>query len=392
MQVTDVRFFLSRFRGAPPINGQAASLITALDACLIDGFGDITPLSVTVADGIATATVNVSDTFEQHATIQISGSATPGLNGLTRVLTSSSDQITFATTAADGTASGTISIKYAPVGHWEKVFDDSGTGQKAVYQSKHPASLGYFLRVDDSVGDRARVVAYADMTDLDTGVVPFPDPSQVTNGYWLKSSASNALATNWGIFADPRTVYLAMQAHAGGSANGAPCRGFGDMAPVINSDTGACAISVSNPSLSVLGPQYGYGGFDAYVGSGGGIYAPHRMTGASGATSVRSVTGSGQSGHSGSLGAYPSPVNAALYLSKIELVESSAPRMTVPGVYFCPQSGLANLWPDYTMVGGPGGRPFIGIRLGDPNGPYVNSEARGAYFIDPIGPWRGAEV
>lgn len=392
MQVTDVRFFLSRFRGAPTINGLPGSLITALDACLIDGFGAITPLSVTVADGIATATVNVNDTFEQHATIQISGAETAGLNGLARVLTSDSTTFTFATEAADGAAAGTISIKYAPVGHWEKVFDDGGTGEKAVYQSKHPASLGYFLRVDDSVGDRARVVAYADMTDLDTGTGPFPDPSQVTDGYWLKSSAASAAATQWGIFADPRTVYLAMQAHAGGSSNGAPCRGFGDMIPVINSDTRACAISVSDPSSSSAAAQYAYGGFDANAGLGGSIYTPHRETGASGATTIRSVTGSGASGSSGSFGAYPSPVNAALYLSKIELAESSAPRMTVPGVYFCPQSGLANLWPDYTIVVGPGGRPLIGIRLGDSNGPTSGSNDRGAYFIDPIGPWRNAEA
>ena len=115
-----VKWFSSDMRGAPTISGTPGALITALDACLITGFGAVTATGVTVSGGIATVGVPSGQTFAQHAVVLISGATPSALNGEHRVLTSSSTQITFATTAADGAATGTIEIRYAPVGQWEK--------------------------------------------------------------------------------------------------------------------------------------------------------------------------------------------------------------------------------------------------------------------------------
>ena len=97
-----VKWFSRDMRGAPTISGTAGSRIAALDACLLTGFGPVTSTGVTVSGGIATATVPSGQSFAQHAVVLISGATPSALNGEARVLTSSSTQITFATTAADG--------------------------------------------------------------------------------------------------------------------------------------------------------------------------------------------------------------------------------------------------------------------------------------------------
>lgn len=188
--MTSVKHFHSAMNGAPVLSGTAASLIAVLDACLVNGFGLQTASSVVVASGIATATFPSGHSFEPDTIALIDGAAPAGLNGEKHVLTTSTNTITFAATGiADGTATGTITAKLAPAG-WEKPF--SGTNL-AVFRSLNVESTRMYLRVDDTGTTNSRVAGYESMTDVNTGVGPFPTSAMISGGgWWPKASAANA--------------------------------------------------------------------------------------------------------------------------------------------------------------------------------------------------------
>lgn len=229
MAAFPVKYINNAMRGAPVLNGQAGTLIGVLDAFLLTGFGTVSALSVNVAGGIATAAVQAGNSFDKGCIVWVDGATPAALNGEQRVLTASSTAITFFTTAPDGPATGTITIKVAPVGGWEKKY--SGTN-KAVYRSTDPQSSGFCLRVDDVGSYRARVRGFEAMSDVDSGTGPFPTDAQIDGGgYWFKSMASSVAAVRYDLIADSRTIFLAVGArsHDDPSATASPLRGFGDI-------------------------------------------------------------------------------------------------------------------------------------------------------------------
>lgn len=199
---TSVKWFISGTSGAPVLRGQAGALIEVLDACLVDGFCVRTPDSFTVAGGVATLTFSGGNPYPQHAVIAIASASNANLNDEWRIATADATTITF---ACPGVSDGTItsaSVKLAPAG-WEKPFADAGA-YKAVYRSKNPLSTRPHLRVLDSNSQWVRVRGYESMSDVDTGVNPFPTFAQFSETMytWPKSSENNANAKNWVVVAD----------------------------------------------------------------------------------------------------------------------------------------------------------------------------------------------
>lgn len=90
---------------------------------------------------------------------------------------------------------------------WTKVF--SGTNKAAYqYTTGHP-----ILRVDDTGSiSNARVAylrAYESMTDIDTGINPFPTTTQSTNGYIvLKSTVLDSSERVWNFFTKDGSFYF----------------------------------------------------------------------------------------------------------------------------------------------------------------------------------------
>ena len=84
---------------------------------------------------------------------------------------------------------------------WSKVF--SGTN-KAVYR----AATGnrFYLRVDDSDNDVARVIGYEQMSDVDTGIDPFPLNSQIAGGLYLRKT--NGVTGGWAVFGNATSFYF----------------------------------------------------------------------------------------------------------------------------------------------------------------------------------------
>jgi hypothetical protein len=389
---TSVKHIHSGMRGAPQISGTPGTLIAALDALFISGWGVTTALSVTVAGGVATAQLTPGDTFDRDAVVLVAG-ATPGaLNGEARVASSSNTSISWATTAPDGVATGTITIKYAPQTSWVKVF--AGTN-KAVYRSSHPQSAGHYLRVDDTGTTTARVRGFESMSDVDTGVGPFPTEAIMAGGgYWHKSITANATAIRYRIFADERFVIIAIGAGSATPANkNAPARGFGDpIALAPGGDVWATVLSFNGSGSSAVGdasftnPNTG--------GATGNTVAARAFSGLGGAVAMinEPFTGGAISGVTATLGAFPSEVDGQLKLSKMfthEVGTGKPPRAVIPGVLFIPQSGAWGPLSDGDILTGAG--DMAGRRLmvvPDPgNNSWGNSTAA-CYLVDITGPWR----
>src|SRR3990167_8515262 len=356
---TSVKHIHSGMRGAPTINGVVgAGIIPALDTLFNTGWGVTTAIAVSVASGIATATLTSGETFDRDAVVLIAG-ATPGdLNGEARVLTTSLTSITWATTAADGVATGTITIKYAPQTDWVKVY--AGTN-KAAYRSNHVQSRGRYLRIDDTGTTTARVRGYESMTDVDTGTGPFPTDAQMSGGgHWHKSVFANATAVKYRIFCDERFVLIEIAAGYSGGVNniGAVASGFGDPIELSPSgDAWATLLSFNGVNATFVGRASFADASDS--SADGQTVFPRALVGLGG--SVQGVTapftGSGVSGGVATLGVAPSAVDGQIKTSRVLVRETGAnlpPRAVVPGVLFIPQSGAYGLLQDGDRLDGSG--------------------------------------
>ena len=378
--------------GAPTLNGVAGSLIAVLDACLVDGFGLKTADSVAVSGGIATATFSTGHSFGPDVIALVTGATPAGLNGEKRVLTTSTNTITFdATSIADGTATGTIAVKLAPAG-WAKPF--SGTNL-AAYRAIDPTGTRMFLRVGDTGTTTARVVGYESMSDVNTGVAAFPLEAQLSGGgFWPKANAANASARSWTVIADSRGFWVHLHTHAltapGISGN---VWGFGDFESYKAGDPYACALFMSYIDVASSAVNQGGAVENGSPGGVAGPYAPRSFTGLGGSAQLYHLTEShfGLSSLSGTgagaaVSVYPNGPNNGLLLSRKLVAENNiAIRGIVRGALLAPQNchGAFN-WCD--KVDGQGtlaGRKLLAIKVGAPAG----TASQGVVFFDITGPW-----
>ena len=393
MTTIPVKWAHNGMRGAPVINGNAGTLISALRAFLITGFAAVDAVSATALGGIATIYLPAGQSFEEHSVVLMSGA----LSGEARVLTSASDRITIETSEPDGQISGPINVRYAPVGGWQELFAGA-KANVAVFRSADLTGSRMFLRIDDSAGAAARVVGYESMTDIDTGTGAFPSAAQVAGGgYWHKAQAAVAVAVRWKFVGDAKFFAHAICPYTGSSSgdySSAPCRGFGDplvMSP--NGDAWSCVLSVSS-SASVN--SLAVGSFDAngLSGSNGGVYSPRAFSGLGSSLmfDARPLTGSsGYSGVDSTLGACPSTIDGQVKTSIVYVKESgnalAPPRSVVPGIHYIPQSGLISVLSDGDVLLGSGNlRGHRLLSVGVAGG--ATSVAFGRYLLDMTGPWR----
>lgn len=395
---TSVKFMTENMPGAPVLSGAAGTLISVLDALLVTGFGLRTATSVTVAGGVATVTLasNGLNANLLHSVILVDGVAAPmaDLNGEQRVTAASTTTLQFATAVADGTATGTITVKSAPAG-WEKLY--SGTN-KAVYRSTHVQSAKHCLRVDDTGTMSARVIGYETMTDVDTGVGPFPTAAQMSGGgYWWKSIDATATARGYFFAADPRMLLAAPRASGVGAALSANVRGFGDpIALAPSGDAWATVLSYAGSNNS-SGFEYGaFSGTTAASATIGGAAFPRAFSGLGAAVLCRPVNEAGEpyqiSGrHAAGLGPGPSSIDGQIKLARAMMAEQtvySAPRCVVPGVFCAPQLIADGAFLPGTVIDGAGaliGRKLLSVVTSTAASAASNM---GVAFIDITGPWR----
>lgn len=336
MSTSTVRFFHSAQAGAPELKSVAGSLIALLDACLVEGFGLVSVDSLIVTDGVATATMSTGHSAETHTVVSIAGATPAGLNGAHRVIGRTTNTVRFsAPGVADGTATGTITLKIAPAG-WEKAWVGA---HKAAFRSAAPDATRFFLRIDDSNLYEARVVGYEAMSDVDVGEGAFPTAAQVPGGtYWAK--ASNTSARPWILIASDRYFYLGV-CHNHNWTPGYAFRGFGDILPRFSADAFRCHLAGSPTTYYNTPPGASYGMFDfsnyvdhrhvmarAWTGIGGAVVA--RVQSPIGAN-ASFATGQGTL-------VYPNPTDNGLLLQTIGVNQAEAYRGNLPGVWSSPQN------------------------------------------------------
>lgn len=398
---TSVKFFHSAMPGAPAASGVVGSLIAILDACLVDGWGSKTLTSLAVSGGIATATFSGGvGPFETDSVVLIAGvtGGLTALNGEQKVLSASATQVTFATAASDGTASGTITMKIAPAG-WTKQY--TGTN-KAVYKSSDPAATGMLLRVDHNTqAARAELRGYETMSDVDTGTNRFPSSAQNGAGLWLHTNYQAGASTNpWLVIADSRIFYIGIALYSANNVAQYNMReaAFGDFLSDKSPDPYAallCAPS-DTPTSNIGKLSKTSTAFATSVHSA----APREYNGIGSSVPLARLLSalelndyeSGSASNFG--GAYPNPTNNGLILTKLGLHSGSAGnhwrRGQVPGMYYMLQNSRAAFVSRDTVAGnGPlAGRKLMAMKVGDGQAVMPNVAQAGTIFFDITGPWR----
>ena len=376
---TSVKFFRSTMPGAPALRGQVGSLIALLDACLVNGWGSQTASSVIIAGGVATATFPSDHAAAVESVVLVAGASTPaGLNGEQKVIAVEPNKIKWATDEADGTATGTITVKMAAAG-WTKVF--TGTNL-AAYKSADPQAHGQFLRVNDAATTFARVVGYENMTAVSTGTGPFPTNTQVSGGfYWGKSYNAGSFDIPWAIAADSRAFYFNGAGRAEFEADYRSGGGyfFGDLLP--HSRSGDPFASLLTGAVGVNWDSYGGQYIYSHEVSVKAMPRKYDGVGAAIQPDVQAYT-------TFNTGVLPNPVNGRIAFSPLYVRDTSSQggfRADLPGVRLSLHFGTELALTPNQVFTDTEGRARINM--------FVSSSMRvisgfSTLAVDVTGPWR----
>ena len=396
MAETTVKRIHESMRGAPVLNGVAGSLITLLDTFLVNGWGLATANSATVSGGVATITMPAGSAFEDHCVVLVAGATPAALNGEQRIATTDGTTLTFPTTAANGPATGTITVKYAPCG-WEKVF--SGTNV-AVYRSQNIQGPRRYFRVDDTGSTDARLRGFEAMTDANTGTNPFPTDAQLSGGGYLsRAMSAGVTAQRYDCVGDDRFFYYGYcpyWAYYPASAStdtytAGRYRALGEPVPFKQTGDAWCSMLLA----ATVANNYSNANGSLDGGLSAGVFTERAVSAVPGSVAtyvLAETTGSNSNvsgGDSNALGAFPNAVDGKLRLTRYLLRVSTsdwAPRAALPGAWRVPQTGLSS-YPAFKArdtIDGTGvlaGRKLILLWVG-------SMSKDGGFFVDITGPWR----
>jgi len=337
--------------GAPVVSGTKGSLLSMIDACLVTGFGLKTASTVTVASGVATVTLSTGN-FLQHQVILIAGATPAGLNGEKRVLTlPGATSFTFdATGIADGAATGTITVKTAPLG-WLKPYSGTNSGAYKIDPALHPDSTACHVRIADTGNYSAQICGYESMTGIDTGAAPFPTPAQQTLWVFRSNSASPSTeARSWFIVGDSRFCYVGIHSFGTYATQyGAEWFGFGEFKSKKTADPFRFAVTgnYATDAISEGSSSYSLAG----TSNTSYVWLARSHTGLGGSKALTTQTWPSQYGASGANASlpYPNGPDYGLYLCRANIFEVSPGacyRGDWPGIYFIPQNVTLQICPD----------------------------------------------
>ena len=382
-----VVWFDSSDVGAPVLNNTAGSLIGVLDACLVTGFNTKTVTSIVVASGVATVTCaghGFSGTYGKD--VLIAGATPAALNGRKELTFVDANTFRFATTAPNGTATGTIVAKRDALG-WVKQF--AGTNL-AIYKRSDVTATSMMLRIDDTnagiataTDARARMIETA--TDINTLTGLCPTDAQVTGGHFIGKGGNSASAKSWVLVGSGKSFYLLTSTNL--SALRQPAYFFGDFTSYKAGDVYNCISGGSASALGgedrVAGPISDFPGFVA----GKRELAIARSFNQTGTCVLGNHLGYGSVGSgTNATGnpAYPSPIDGGLLINpQIVISENSTgypARGVMPGLcQLLAQAPFARLQIVEPIVSLPN-RKLLAVIIGSANTDYQ-------FAIDITGPW-----
>ncbi len=364
-----VRVYRSTDYGHPVLHGQAGSLISVLNACLVDGYGTNNIVSLTQTGGIATADTSVPHQFTSSPKVLIAGAGSADYNGEVTATVTGANTFTYPVSpSAPASAGGTPTVKRNGSG-WTKPFPD-GTNV-AVY--KQPAGTnGFYMRIDDnSTGNIARILGYETMTNVSTGLNSFPTTIQLTGGgHVMKSEATTTSERPWIVVTGGGMFYMFLNFDNNATWSNANGIAFGD----IKSYKAGGGDTYGTLIIGNAGPQYTSNYMYQLVTSiaqvANGHWLARTWTGAGSSVAVGKVSDSPKTKGT-SIGVdgmtYPSPIDGGIYVSPIWITEPSpvmAVRGELPGLW-CPLHarplGTGDVW---SPVTGPlSGKMFEAINL-----------------------------
>ena len=376
-----VSVFHNGITGAPAVTAGAGSVAAILDACLVDGFGLATMTSLVVTGGIAVATFPGAHSAAADRIMLVEGATPSGLNGRWRMTSTTVNTATFAVTGvADGTATGTITMKVAPLG-WTREF--TGTNLR-VYRSANVDSTQFYLRIDDTATNTARAVGYETMTDVSTGSGPFPTSAQVSGGMvWAHRSS------RWFLVGDDVRFYFGVTGRSADSGNGHAISMFGDFVSYKPSNAyrcalfgptsdslGAAAINASEMGAWANSSITGYGA-RGYSGLGGSEAIGRIASPWFGSTNWSGISSSGYP--------YPDPITNSLRLSNALVSDGGGVLGYLPGIYPLIQA-LGEAQANAASIDGQG--DLLNRKLTFfATGAYSGAINPGSICFDTTGPW-----
>lgn len=299
---------------APAFTNVAGSGIALLDALLVNGYKVRAVSQIVVTGGVAVATAaNHGYTATYGKLLLIEGAPQAGLNGRVQPTEVTTNTFTFSAPGVpDGTYSGSISAKRAPLG-WVKAHAGANA---AIYARSDPSATGSLLRVVDTRAAPAhaqymRVTMVATATDVDT--FTNETPPDANNPFW--SGGSSASAQAWALCGDSKRFWIRLPASAPGMGN---LYWFGDPVAIYPGDAGGCLIVTHGISPSSGGSAGGgLGGATVSAFQSTGTYTRlhfHRALSGAVQTVLGGVVGAGAWGNAGPSGDVVIPITSDFYV------------------------------------------------------------------------------
>ena len=425
--MTTVKHFTNVMQGAPQLANKWGCMVELLDACLVNGFNQKPVASITVPSmGTAIVTIAAGHLYKVDQVLLIEGANEAAFNGEVRVVSVASNKFTCTINAqAAGNASGTMTVKVAPLG-FEKVF--SGTS-KGVYRSKNVLSNRPYLRVDDCRADayntgwakRAKVGMAQGMVDIDTvdgAQAPYsasnPNQNWETTGEvnsgavvdgWYKwyytrhTGSSHSESTGapeynrpWVLVGDDRGFYLFNEHDntQGNSGRGGYC--FTDFESYRQGDPFNTLLAATDRYCRADATINGYGNdhanwFNRSMDMTGKILMrDHTLLGGNqrvGLTSLNTNNGQTISGRATGI-PFPNPVDYSLILHPTFLMQESSKglRGKLPGLMWVHNDQPLQDLNIVENVVGYAGRKFLLVRMC-----YENEQSTSVMAMDITGPW-----
>ncbi len=393
---TSVKFFSSTMLNAPKLSATKGSMISVLDACLVDGWNLTTVDSMTVSNNVVTANISAGHGFVKWQVIQVAGATPSGLNGEHRVTEVTTTTVKFEVTGvANGTATGTITLKTAPIG-WIKAHAGTNKAAYRIDTTKYPQSPTHLVRFDDNYTYAARIKGYESMDSVDTGTNQFPTDGQMSQGLWLNKTETGTTTEyrSWFIVGDGRLFYFGINNYSSNLNSTGPIWGaFGEYQATA-ADPYAFVVSGSYASEYSSVYSYNQSVFSS-TGRDNYQYIARSYDGLTTSCQYRMQTWPNDYGASGYTGpvSYPNGPNNGLYLCPPDLMELGGSlfqhRGRYPGAFVVPNQIRGRIVPDrQTAVMDDSIAGFEGRILGFY--PVVGSSGTrewGVVAFDLTGPW-----
>lgn len=389
-----IKIYRSTDAGAPSLTGQAGSMVTVLDAVLVNGYNTVSISSITRVGATATVVCAAAHGLSTGDSALIAGAAETDYNIDTVVTVVNTTTFTYTVANSPATpATGTITVKRAPAG-FTKTFAGMN---KAVYRTNDLTSNRMYLRCDDTGGStggggEARMYGYETMSSVDAGTNPFPTAAQSANGYfWRKSSTTDATARSWWIITNGKLVYYFNQYNlvaADAMNNPAFSGAFGDFLSYKAGDAYSTLLTgCTTPGATSFAPCGLFSSMVASISNPGSFSSStcvaRDYTGVPGARYV-GLLGSGFGGVLGMVAyiTYPHLIDSGYYLSPVLLTQGtpSLVRGRMPGMFEGWHGRTFNHGDIIDNVQGLPGRTLMHLY-------GQNGSTNGCILLDITGPW-----